>query len=111
MKRISLLLISLLFLVIFSPGQEISRQEADSMINALNKAKPGNDRMELLLNLAQFHIFKPGENKIDLDSASAFIDEAKTLNRKINSTNAYGYLLLIESYLTKEKGPKIAVPP
>src|SRR5258705_13141939 len=100
-----LFLISLLFLVITTFGQEITRQDADSMLKALNKSK-GIDRMELLLNLAQFHIFKPGEDQVDFDSATVYINEAKEANRSINSSSTNGYLLLTQSYLIKERGRK-----
>jgi len=87
-------------------SQEISRQEADSMIKALNKSKNGIDHIGLLLNLAQFHIFKPGESQIDFDSASVYINEGKKIIKSLRSPLADGYLLLTESYLTKEKGKK-----
>ena len=96
----------LLFLVAITHGQDITRQDADSMLNALKKSKPGIDRIELLLSLAQFHVFKPGENQMDFDSATVYINEAKTLNKTVNSPVTYGYLVLTEAYLTKEKGQK-----
>ncbi len=34
------------------------------------------ERIELLLNVAQFHILKPGEREIDFDSARVVMDEA-----------------------------------
>src|ERR1700733_3302331 len=111
MKQILLFLICLLFLETIMLGQEISRQEADSMLIKLEKTKSDADRMELLLNLAQFHIFKAGENKIDLDSAAVYINEAKALTKTVNSPDINAYLLLTESYLVKERGPKITVPP
>ena len=71
------------------------------MLLTLIKSKPGPHRMDLLLNLAQFHILKPGEREIDFDSAVVYITEAKTLNESVKSSTAYGYLLLTESFLTK----------
>jgi hypothetical protein len=65
----------------------------------------------LLLNLAQFHIFKAGENQIDFDSASSFINQAKQLIRLAKSRDADGYLLLTESYLIKEEGRKSGAAP
>ncbi|HEU5167889.1 MAG TPA: sensor histidine kinase [Chitinophagaceae bacterium] len=100
-----LLLICFSFAFIFCVGQDITRNEADSMLKALDKSK-NIERIDLLLNLAQFHIFKPGENQIDFDSAQVLIQEAAELNRSIKSISAQGYQLLTESYLTKEKGKK-----
>ena len=105
MKRV-LLILAAVFLATNASGQDISRHEADSMISGLKKTKTHAHRIELLLNLAQFHIFKPGENKIDFDSAMVYINEARALHTSQKSENAYGYLLLTESYLAKEKGQK-----
>ena len=101
-----LLIVSLNLLVITAFGQDISRQEADSMLYALDKSKPDLDRIDLLLNLAQFHIFKPGEFQIDFDSAMVYINQAKVLNRTLKSSDADGYALLTESILVREKGLK-----
>ena len=94
----------LLFIGITTFSQGITRQEVDSMIKALNKPMGDSSRIDLLLNLAQFHIFKPGEAQIDFDSALVYINEARDLNRSLKSFDAEGYQLLTESYLTKEKG-------
>jgi two-component sensor histidine kinase len=58
--------------------------------------------MGLLLNLAQFHMFKAGEFKTDLDSADGFINQAKQLNVILKSRESEGYILLEESYLANE---------
>jgi two-component sensor histidine kinase len=98
------------FILIFSIlgamtfAQTIDRRAADSLLIKLNKTAPGVERLDLLLDLAQFHILKPGELQIDFDSAMVYINEAKVLNRSIKASAADGYLLLTESYLTKEKG-------
>src|SRR5688572_23693167 len=101
-----LLFISLQLLITTAFGQDISRQEVDSMLHDLGKSKPDLDRIDLLLNLAQFHIFKPGEIQVDFDSAMVYIAEAKVLNRTLKSSIVNGYLLLTESYLTKERGQR-----
>ncbi|MFT3912301.1 MAG: histidine kinase dimerization/phosphoacceptor domain -containing protein [Ferruginibacter sp.] len=104
--RIFLLTVSLCWLAITAFGQDISRHEADSMINLLKTKKKGIERIDLLLNLARFHVFKPGEQQIDFDSAKKFIDEAALLNKSLKSPAATGYQALTESYLINEKGQK-----
>ena len=104
MKK-SLWLVCLSFSFIFCRGQDITRQDVDSMLKALNKSK-GIERIDLLLNLAQFNIFKPGENQIDFDSATNYISEAKELCRSEKSLAGEGYALLTESYMVREKGKK-----
>src|SRR5687768_7993512 len=101
--------LSILFLLltaIAASGQQLERHEADSIVQALRNTKPGINRVELLLHLAQFHIFKPGELQKDFDSATAYINEAAVLTRSVNSIEANGYQLLTKSYLFKEKGQK-----
>ncbi|MEO8765532.1 MAG: hypothetical protein ABI416_14635 [Ginsengibacter sp.] len=98
--------IMLLLIVVTVYGQDISRQDADSMRYALGETKKDIDRIYLLLNLARFQIFKPGENPIDLDSAIVYIKEASALNKTVKSSTAWGYQLLTESFLTKERGNK-----
>jgi two-component system, sensor histidine kinase PdtaS len=105
MKRITWM-ICFLFTILSSYGQEITRHDADSMTSALNRSK-GIVRIELLLNLAQFHIFKPGEIQNDFDTAIVYLKEAKLLNKSLKSSTAYGYQLLTESYLVKEEGDRV----
>jgi two-component system, sensor histidine kinase PdtaS len=105
MKRF-IWLMCLLIEVTFSLAQDITRQDADSMLSALNKSKPDVHRLDLLLNLAQYYILKPGENQIDFDSASAYMNKAAFLNKTVKSSAAYGYQLLTESYMLREKGEK-----
>jgi two-component system, sensor histidine kinase PdtaS len=101
---------SLFFLLVFvsTYSQSITRQDADSMLTALKKVKKDIDRIDLLLNMAQYQIFKPGELPIDFDSALVYIKEAKALNKSVKSGAAEGYILLTDSYLTKERGQRDA---
>src|SRR5258708_9847994 len=90
-------------------GQDISRHEADSLLGSLSKAGADTAPINSLLKLALFEIHKPGEFKTDLDSAALFISQAKQINNKINSVEAYGYITLIEGHFERELGrPKDA---
>lgn len=104
MRNRFLFLVFLLFVIIPAWNQEITRKDADSMLMSLNKSKRDIDRIDLLLNLAKFHIFKPGELEIDFDSARTFINKAKSLNETVKSSTTNGYILLTESYITGEQG-------
>jgi len=55
-----------------------------------------------LLRLAEFYMFKPGELKADLDSATGLIDQARQLNATLRSREDDGYILLERSYLANE---------
>jgi two-component system, sensor histidine kinase PdtaS len=89
-------------------GQPIERRVADSLFGTLTKSKPGIERIKTLNGLAQFYIFKPGENQIDFDSASTYLTEARRLNESAKSLPLAGQLLLTESYMLREKGQKNA---
>jgi two-component system, sensor histidine kinase PdtaS len=106
MAKKLLLLLSFISATATLLSQEITRRDADSMVTALKKAKQGIQRIDLLLNLAQFHIFKPGELAIDFDSATVCIKEAAALNKTVKSPVASGYILFTESFLLNEKGEK-----
>ena len=102
--RLTLALLLLIQSVIFY-GQSVSRHDADSMLLVLNRTNNNSDRVPLLLGIAQYHIFKPGENKIDFDSANTYINAAAGINKTLKSPDAYGYQLLTQAYMSKEKGP------
>src|SRR5882757_5845260 len=95
-----------LFITISVRGQDISRHEADSLLRSLNKGDADTAHINSLLKLSIFEIHKHGELKTDLDSAAAFINLAKQINIRIKSTEAYGYITLVDSYLHREKGQR-----
>ncbi len=95
-----------MLLVLCSYSQHPSRKEADSLIASMTEKKPQADRLNSLLLLADFHIFKPGENKADLDSAAGFIMEAKKMARDMNSDEALAYSALMESCVLRERGQR-----
>src|SRR5882672_10287650 len=75
----------------------------DSLLTLLGHSEQDTSRISLLLKLAQFEVFKAGEYKTDLDSAAVYIEAAKTLNTKLQSPQAAGWIVLTESYLLKER--------
>ena len=96
MRKRFLFLLFLAIVITTAWSQEITRKDADSMLRALKASRPDITRIDLLLNLAQFHIFKPGEQAIDFDSAMNCINEASVVNKVVKSPAAYGYQLLTE---------------
>ena len=92
------------FMIVAAMGQGPTKKEADSLLRSLPSVKNKMDRIDVLFKLAQFQIFKPGENHIDFDSAKVFMKEAAHLNTQLRSPEVDGFLLLIESLLAREKG-------
>ncbi|MDO6429775.1 histidine kinase dimerization/phosphoacceptor domain -containing protein [Flavitalea sp. BT771] len=90
-------------LIVFSAtAQDLSRRDADSMLHALRTAGEDTAHIRLLLRLAEFEMFKPGERKADLDSADGFIRQARALNAVVKSPEDDGYIILEQSYLANE---------
>jgi two-component sensor histidine kinase len=87
-------------------AQNISRDEANTLISSLQKSKSANAQMSLLLKLAKFHIFKPGEFKPDLDSGLVCINQAEQLTKTLHSPISEGNILLLKAYYLKENGQK-----
>ncbi|AYL97586.1 hypothetical protein [Mucilaginibacter celer] len=81
---------------------DITRQQADQLLDIIRQKGTDTTHIHALLTLAEFNIFKNGKLKTDLDSAKLFIDQAKAMNSKIKSVTAYGYTALVESYLARE---------
>ena len=87
-------------------AQPIEKRTADSLLRALNKTANGVERIDLLLNLAQYHIFKPGENQIDFDSASTLIKQAVLLNGRTKNKTSEGHIALVESSFDRKNGQR-----
>ncbi|MDX1941560.1 MAG: histidine kinase dimerization/phosphoacceptor domain -containing protein [Saprospiraceae bacterium] len=49
----------------------------------LSESKPGKQRVDLLLELGQYYLYKPGEEQSDLDSAMLFAKQAQTLSQSL----------------------------
>ena len=100
-----LILTSILFLSIAQVwGQEFSRHDVDSLKKSLSKRQADTSKINTLLKLAEFQIFKPGEFKQDLDSAESFLRQGQNLNTKFFSWETDGHLILTAAYLSEERG-------
>jgi hypothetical protein len=52
--------------------QTINREMAAKILKELTHSQKDTNRIEMLTGLAKYNLFKPGEEKQDLDSASYF---------------------------------------
>jgi two-component sensor histidine kinase len=85
-------------------AQTISPEEAKTLTRTLPGSKRDTAQINNLLKLAKYHIYKPGENKNDLDSAADLIKRAEAVNVIVRSPGANGYILLTKSYWLRESG-------
>ncbi|MDR6340652.1 two-component sensor histidine kinase [Filimonas zeae] len=77
--------------------------KADSLLKVLAASRTDADRIRLYGELAEHHILKPDENKADIDKAEAYLYKADRLLAERPVQEAGAYLLLVKSYLAKEK--------
>jgi two-component sensor histidine kinase len=99
-----ILILPLVLQTAICSAEVIPRQEADSIAVLLSKTTVPTERVKLLLRLAEFHIFKPEERKIDLDSAETFLKRAMKELYAVKSTALSGYSHLVASFLSNERG-------
>jgi len=94
-RRLSILLFCLA-LVLKASGQEPERDTPEHLLPRILASRPDTNRIELLLQLGYYHIVKPGEYKIDLDSAMLYLNEAMQLSRKLDNTKYINQTLKLQ---------------
>ena len=96
-----MIMLTLMGITTYSQG--VSTEWADSLLKTLSTNTSDAGRMHIYFMAAQGQISKSGENKIDLDSAAAYMHKAALLNTKIKSKDADAFQVLLESLLAKER--------
>ncbi|MEO8770811.1 MAG: sensor histidine kinase [Ferruginibacter sp.] len=80
MAKLNLIFFFLLLSFTYSCAQNSSAALISEAKNKLQKAKSDTGRADLLCKLALLYVYKPGENKTDLDSAILLLKQAEALN-------------------------------
>jgi len=83
-KRLALLCI-LLFAVVTADGQNINRPMVNRLLSQLQRSKADSSRIRTLIELGKFHVYKPGESRVDLDSALGYLRQARKLSDSLHS--------------------------
>ena len=78
----------------------------DSLRNLLHSSLPDTNRVKLLLALGRVYIFKPGEQKVDLDTAIIVAQQAFRLSHQIAYERGKGLSYLVVGQAQREKGNK-----
>ncbi|MBD2757257.1 tetratricopeptide repeat protein [Spirosoma validum] len=73
-----------LFCTLNTIGQNINRQQVNRLLIQLQKSRADESRIHSLVELGKFHIYKPGETKIDLDSGLTYLHQAKKLSDSLH---------------------------
>lgn len=87
----------------FCGAQTLSQKQLAESLASLSGKKDTN-HINLLISLAQHYIFKPGEEKKDLDSAVMFLQEAEQLSKKLSFKKGIGNCILLYGKNFQERG-------
>ena len=70
------------FLLPFKPvkGQSLEKKAVNRSIHQLKSPLHDTTRIRLLMEIGKFHVFKPGELKVDLDSAERYLNMANKIS-------------------------------
>lgn len=81
-----------------------SRSFADSAIRAIPQSRADTNRIIMQLKLATFYIYKPGEDKADMDSASIQLVSVLALSNQLHYKKGQIMTLMTWGILFKENG-------
>lgn len=65
-------------------GQNINRQRVNGLLSELKTSRADEKRVSILLELGKFHIYKPGESTVDLDSSRMYLRQAQQLSESLH---------------------------
>jgi two-component system, sensor histidine kinase PdtaS len=80
------LIVSLFILGMCSPhaySQNISRQQVNNLLVELKTSRSDPKKISILLELGKFHLYKPGEARVDLDSSRMYLRQAEKLSSSL----------------------------
>ena len=82
----------------YFPGNlQISPANIPAIKQSLAQTKSEKERLDLLLKLASIYIYRPGEEKIHIDSAVFLLEQAKQLSLKLKDKHSYNESLLLRA--------------
>ncbi len=97
---LSILLFTLLTLA--GNAQTVPRPEADSLLRLLQDSQTDTNRVNQLIRLGEYHVYKPGEFKADMDSARDYALQAKALSRHLRYYQGEGRSLNLLGTISRE---------
>jgi two-component sensor histidine kinase/tetratricopeptide (TPR) repeat protein len=74
----------------------------------MKKAHTDTGNADLMLNLALSYVYRPGENKSDLDSAMLWVKQAQTINRAVQDQRIEAKTYFVYSNILREGGDTTA---
>jgi tetratricopeptide (TPR) repeat protein len=83
-------------------AQPIPRAEADSLLQLLGNGKADTNRVNHLIRLGEYQVYKPGEFKADMDSARTYAGQAQGLSRQLKYYLGEGRSLNLLGTISRE---------
>jgi two-component sensor histidine kinase len=105
MRKLSTVAILLLTLCLNAKSQNTSSGDSARLfLSNLKRAQNDSSRLEILIKLGSYYIYKPGEFKGDLDSADLFLDQAKELSEKLKIPKIQNRVSFLKAEVFSERG-------
>jgi two-component sensor histidine kinase len=82
------------------PSADSTRQ----LLSDLRKTTAGSERLEILIKLGSYYLYKLGEYKSDLDSADLFLNQAKELSAKLKISKIQNKVSFLKAEVIFERG-------
>jgi len=78
--------ISAVFLLTLNPakGQSLEKKAVNGLIHQLKSSLHDTTRIRLLMEIGKFHVFKPGELRVDLDSAERYLNMVNKISDSLH---------------------------
>ncbi|WP_426667443.1 tetratricopeptide repeat-containing sensor histidine kinase [Mucilaginibacter sp. McL0603] len=105
MRKLSIVVILLFTLCLNAKAQNTSSADSTrQLLSDLKKTTAGSERLEILIKLGSFYLYKLGEFKSDLDSADLFLSQAQELSAKLKSSKFQNKTSLLKADVLIERG-------
>jgi two-component sensor histidine kinase/Tfp pilus assembly protein PilF len=85
-------------------GQGVDQKTINRIKNRLNHPLSDTARIRLLLEMAKFHIYKPGELKLDLDSGEKFLNRAGKISDSLQLLDWQHKIQIMTVVMAMERG-------
>jgi two-component sensor histidine kinase len=108
MRKLSITLLLLLAFYSNTKAQNTPVAESTSeLLSDLKKAANDSARLTILTKLGSYYLYKPGEDRGDLDSADVFLDQAKDLSAKLKITKIQNEVSYLKAEVLFERGDQL----
>jgi two-component system, sensor histidine kinase PdtaS len=105
MRKLSTAVILLFTLCLNVRAQSILLADSThQFLSDLKKTKTDSVRLNILVKLGGYYLYKPGEIKSDLDSADLFLDQAKELSSKLKIFKIQNKVCFLKADVLFERG-------